>query len=155
TRLIFTAHSIPQEMSDKSGYAAQVEETAAAVSRLVGSSQVIGAAHRAADANDSFDWVIGWQSRSGPPQQKWLEPDVLMRLEEAKAAGKTHAVVVPVGFLVDHVEVLYDLDVLAAAGARLQGITMLRAATVGDHPKFVQMLAELAGEKIESFYARS
>ncbi|MGH7193705.1 MAG: ferrochelatase, partial [Candidatus Saccharimonadales bacterium] len=87
--------------------------------------------------------------------QKWLEPDVLTRIDQAKAAGKTHVIVVPVGFLVDHVEVLYDLDVLAAEGARQQGIAMLRAATVGDHLQFVQMLATLAGEKIESFYARS
>jgi ferrochelatase len=139
TRLIFTAHSIPQEMSDRSGYARQVEETSAAV---------------VAELGTGVPWTVGYQSRSGPPNQKWLEPDVCQRLSQARQEGKTTAIVVPVGFLVDHVEVLFDLDVLAASAARDLGMNMLRAQTVCDHEKFVSLLAGLAREKIESFYAK-
>lgn len=145
TRIIFTAHSVPTEMSEHSRYAEQIEETAAAAFSSL----------RKRHAADGTDWVVGYQSRSGPPQQPWLEPDVSARLAEAKQSGKTHAVVTPIGFLVDHVEVLYDLDVLAKNAAADAGIEMLRAQTVCDHPAFIWLLATAARHKFDAFYARS
>jgi ferrochelatase len=140
TRIIFTAHSVPQQMSDSSGYAAQIEETGLAVFNAL----------RAKEACDGIDWVVGYQSRSGPPSQRWLEPDVAVRIAEAKASGRKHVVVAPIGFLVDHVEVLYDLDVLAAQAAAKEGINMLRAGTVGDHPAFIELLMLLTRQNISS-----
>lgn len=142
-RLIFTAHSVPQEMSDKSGYAEQINATASAVA-----SRVRGKTGRA------LPWVVAYQSRSGPPNQPWLEPDIQHELAVSKKLGKTHVVVVPIGFISDHVEVLFDLDVLAARTAREMGMNMLRAPTVGDHPTFIRLLAELATDKADSFYAK-
>jgi ferrochelatase len=138
-QLIFTAHSVPQKMSDLSGYAQQIAETA---TRVVASIAEIRAA---------FDWCVGYQSRSGSPQEPWLDPDIAERINEAKTAGKTHVVVVPIGFVCDHVEVLFDLDVLAAKAADAAGIKMLRAGTVGHHSSFIKLLARLAREKTVSY----
>jgi ferrochelatase len=122
---IFTAHSIPVAMAAASGYADQITDSARAVARELG----VGG------------WTLAFQSRSGSPREPWLEPDVGDALR--KVGGRT-AVVVPIGFLCDHVEVLYDLDVEAARIARDARVTMVRAPTVGDHPAFIQMLAEIA-----------
>lgn len=122
--LIFTAHSIPLAMAAGAPYIAQLNESAALV----------------ADAAGIDRWRIGYQSRSGNPREPWLEPDV----RDALTANSKPKVVVPIGFLCDHVEVLYDLDVEAARTAREAGISMERAATVGDHPRFIEMIAELA-----------
>ena len=141
--LIFTAHSVPQAMSDKSGYAAQVKATAqSAIMQL-----------RAQFGMD-FAWSVGYQSRSGSALEPWLEPDVITCIKDAKKAGKAAVVVVPIGFVCDHVEVLVDLDSLAGAAAKEAGIFMVRAATVGDHPKFIRTLADLTRTTIESFYVK-
>ncbi|HLX36406.1 MAG TPA: ferrochelatase [Candidatus Binataceae bacterium] len=122
--LIFTAHSIPVPMDEASGYADQIRESAAAVaSRLKRAS-----------------WQLAFQSRSGAPRDPWLEPDIAEVIR--KLSGRT-AVVMPIGFLCDHVEVLYDLDIEAAKVARECGVKMVRAATVGDHPAFIDMIAEI------------
>lgn len=142
-RLLFTAHSIPQEMSDRSGYDEQVQASSAAVA-----SRVRGRTGR------NMPWAVSYQSRSGPPTQPWLEPDIQHELAVCKKQGKEHVVVAPIGFLCDHVEVLFDLDVLAARTARELGMSFLRAPTVGDHPTFIRLLAELAAAKAESFYAK-
>src|SRR5580704_8955218 len=129
--LIFTAHSIPVPMDSASGYADQIRESAAAVaSRL----------HR-----DS--WTLAFQSRSGAPRDPWLEPDIAEVIR--KLEGRP-AVVMPIGFLCDHVEVLYDLDVEAAKVARECGVKMVRASTVADHPAFIEMIAEVACEHLVS-----
>lgn len=121
-QLIFTAHSIPIAMAAESPYVEQVTESARLVARSLG--------HHA--------WSLAFQSRSGDPRQPWLEPDIKDALR--KLAGRP-AVVVPIGFICDHVEVLYDLDIEAAAVARENAIHMLRADTVGDHPRFIEMMA--------------
>ncbi len=124
-RLIFTAHSIPLAMADAGPYVEQLMQSA----RMVAAELGIGT------------WQFAYQSRSGSPRDAWLEPDIkeTIRSLDAKAA-----VVVPIGFLCDHVEVLYDLDIEAAQIAREAGIRMVRAPTVGDHPLFIEMMASIA-----------
>jgi protoporphyrin/coproporphyrin ferrochelatase len=124
-RLIFTAHSIPVAMAARSPYVEQLTETA----RLV-------ASELRADS-----WTLAFQSRSGSPREPWLEPDIARALAGLGAGAV--AVVAPIGFLCDHVEVLYDLDVAAAEAARRAGVRMERAPTVGDHPLFIEMMAEI------------
>jgi ferrochelatase len=125
--LIFTAHGIPCAMSNDSGYARQVEASCELVARACGFSR----------------WRLAYQSRSGNPRESWLEPDVLSVIRD-NAGGV--AVVAPIGFLCDHVEVLYDLDIEAAAVARDAGVTMVRAPTVGDHPEFIAMMCDIVRE---------
>jgi ferrochelatase len=128
--LIFTAHSIPVPMANASGYAEQIRESAAAVASKLGRGS----------------WTLAFQSRSGAPRDPWLEPDVSKVIR--KLEGRP-AVVMPIGFLCDHVEVLYDLDVEAAKIARECGVTMIRAGTVGDHPAFIDMMADVVRRHLE------
>lgn len=133
TQVIYTAHSIPNAMADNCNYALQVAQTA----RLVSDSLSIR------------NWRVAYQSRSGPPQQPWLEPDVLDVLRELKAAGDVQdVVIVPSGFLSDHMEVLFDLDTEAKDLAAGLGLNLVRAGTVGSHPTFVTMIRELIEERI-------
>jgi ferrochelatase len=130
TRLVFTAHSIPVAMAERSPYVEQVTASARAV----------------ADGLRRPRWQVAWQSRSGSPSEPWLEPDVNDALRALAADGAADVVVVPIGFVVDHVEVLYDLDVEARATARDLGLGFARAGAVNDHPLFIRMLAELVAE---------
>src|SRR6202167_2948950 len=123
-RLIFTAHSIPLTMADAGPYVDQLPQSARIVAADLGIDT----------------WQFAYQSRSGNPRDAWLEPDIKDTLRSLDA--KT-AVVVPIGFLCDHVEVLYDLDIEGAQVARDAGIRMERAPTVGDHPLFVEMMASI------------
>lgn len=132
--IIFTAHSIPSAMAAASDYEQQLRET----SRLVAESLSI----------PDERWTLAYQSRSGRPHDPWLEPDVADELAALANRGVSSAAVMPVGFLSDHMEVLYDLDVEAAARARDLGLTMVRAATVGTHPAFVEMIGELVAERV-------
>jgi ferrochelatase len=125
--LVFTAHSIPVAMAERAPYVEQLDASARAVAERLGRER----------------WQVAYQSRSGSPREPWLEPDVDHALRVLAAAGATDAVVVPVGFVVDHVEVLYDLDIEARATARGLGLGFARAGTVNDHPLFIRMLAEL------------
>ncbi|MBI3636908.1 MAG: ferrochelatase [Candidatus Rokubacteria bacterium] len=127
TPLIFTAHSIPVPMADASPYVADL--TAA----------VRGVAERLEHAR----WSIAYQSRSGPPREPWLEPDVTDVLKSLAGDGERHVVVVPIGFVCDHVEVLYDLDVETRALAAERGVTLHRATAVNAHPDFIAALAEI------------
>jgi ferrochelatase len=136
--LIFTAHSIPLAMAGRAAYVDQIEESAAMVARAVG------------NANSR----VAWQSRSGNPRDPWLEPDVKDVIHELGKASERVAVLVPIGFLCDHVEVLYDLDIEAAQIAREAGVTVVRAATVSDHPQFIELMAALARDKLASAPAR-
>ena len=95
-----------------------------------------------------------YQSRSGPPSQPWLGPDIGAHLSELHRAGVRNVVVAPVGFISDHMEVLYDLDTEARALCADLGLNMVRAATVGNHPAFVSMIAELARERMGGAKAR-
>jgi ferrochelatase len=132
-RLVFTAHSIPSAMAEQCRYGDQFAESARLVAEAVG---VEG-------------YSIAYQSRSGSPQSPWLGPDIGDHLRELHAAGATEVVVSPVGFVSDHVEVLYDLDVEALELSRELGLTMLRARTAGTHPAFVAMVRELVGERLD------
>jgi ferrochelatase len=125
--LVFTAHSVPVAMAQASPYVAQLT----AASRLV--------AHRLGRA----EFLLAYQSRSGDPREPWLEPDIGRVIERLAADGARHVVVVPIGFVVDHVELLYDLDVEAGAVARHLGVTLHRAHAANDHPAFIAMLADL------------
>jgi ferrochelatase len=125
--LVFTAHSVPVAMASGSPYTRQIEAAALAIARCL----------------DHPRWQIAYQSRSGAPGDAWLEPDICDVLHGAKAQGIEDVVVVPIGFVCDHVEVLYDLDVEARAAAAESGVRLHRAETVNDHPAFIAMLAEL------------
>src|SRR5271165_6282768 len=96
----------------------------------------------------SNQWHLVFQSRSGPPEQVWLEPDICKHLCDLKSSGVTHVVVVPIGFVSDHMEVVFDLDTEAKQIADQLGLKMERANTVGVHSRFVSMIYELAMERI-------
>lgn len=129
--VFFTAHSIPLSMAESSKYVPQLEESAKLVAERAGVT----------------NWQLVYQSRSGPPTQPWLEPDVCDAIRERVEAGFRHFVVVPIGFVSDHMEVLYDLDEEAATLCRELNVTMHRAATVGTNPEFVGMVRELIAER--------
>jgi ferrochelatase len=137
TRLVFTAHSIPASMARTAGpsggrYQAQLTETAELV--------------RARAAAD-LPWDLVWQSRSGPPQLPWLEPDVNDHLTALAERGVTDVVVSPIGFVSDHLEVIWDLDNEAADTAERLGLGYARAATPGTDPRFVAMIRHLVEER--------
>ncbi|HUQ92063.1 MAG TPA: ferrochelatase [Bryobacteraceae bacterium] len=130
---LFTAHSIPTAMADTCRYAEQLQQASAAVARLL--------------RRDRYRLV--YQSRSGAPTQPWLEPDVLDAIRELHQQGVRSLVIVPIGFVSDHIEILYDLDTEARALCEEAGIVMARAATTGTHPYFVRMIRELIVERME------
>jgi len=126
-QLIFTAHSIPLSMAESSPYVRQLKE----------------ASQRVATACGVSNWTLVYQSRSGPPSQPWLAPDICDYLREQHAAGVRSVVICPIGFISDHMEVLYDLDTEARALCDQLGIKMVRAGTAGSHPKIVGMLRDM------------
>jgi ferrochelatase len=129
-RIVYTAHSVPLSMAQTSDYQKQLNESCRLVSENLGLS----------------GWQLVYQSRSGPPGQPWLEPDIGDTLRALEPGDPV--VVVPIGFISDHMEVLYDLDTEARAIADQRGLHMVRAATVGVHPKFLSMIGELILEKM-------
>jgi ferrochelatase len=135
----FTAHSIPLSMAAGCDYEAQLRETCRLVAKGAGRS--------------GFELVF--QSRSGAPTQPWLEPDILEHLQALRGTGNTDVVVVPVGFISDHMEVVYDLDTEAAERAAALGLNMIRAATVGVAPEFVSMIRELVLERTQGAERRA
>ena len=130
----FTAHSIPMSMADTSDYARQLHETC----RLIAESRGLPPER----------WALVYQSRSGRPQDPWLEPDILDHLDARKAAGDRAVIVAPVGFISDHMEVLFDLDDEAKTKAADLGLEFRRAGTAGTDPRFVSMLVELIRERL-------
>jgi len=135
TPILFSAHSIPLSMAENCRYVAQLEETC----RLVAS----GVGHD--------NWELVYQSRSGPPQQPWLEPDICDRISQLHAADDlANLVILPIGFISDHMEVLFDIDTEARELCEELGITLQRASTVGTHPRFVRMIRELIEERVSS-----
>lgn len=136
-QLIFTAHSIPLSMAQNCRYEAQFREAA----RLV--SEGLNHAH----------WQVAYQSRSGPPSQPWLEPDIGDALSAIAAnpdSPTRDVVVIPIGFISDHMEVLFDLDEEAQQKAGELGLNLVRARTVGTHPRFVRMIRELIEERMDA-----
>ena len=130
-RTLFTAHSVPSRMAASCDYEAQLSDAAEAVAGMAGLTG---------------DIEVVYQSRSGPPHVPWLEPDVSDRLAHLGSTGCRTALVVPLGFVSDHMEVLADLDTKARATAARAGITMVRARSVGTHPLFVEALVDLVEE---------
>ena len=138
--LAFTAHSIPLAMAEASPYVVQLRESCQLVCRMLG---------RPAGA-------LAYQSRSGPPSQPWLEPDICNYIRQLHSSGGlTDIVVMPIGFLSDHMEVIYDLDTETAAVCRELGVNLVRAPTVGLHPAFVSMIRELILERISGQQRRA
>ena len=137
--LVFTAHSIPQAMADNCEYVAQLNETGQLVADSLGLS----------------NWQLVYQSRSGSPMQPWLGPDICDHLRELKSGGVTDVIVAPIGFVSDHMEVIYDLDVEAKTVADEIGLNVVRAATAGTHPSFVKMIRELILERTEGIEPRA
>lgn len=133
TRLVFTAHSIPISMANGCQYVDQLQQVCQLVTERIG----LGS------------WQLAYQSRSGPPQQPWLEPDIADVLRSLVQDGCRAVIVVPIGFISDHMEVRYDLDTEARALAAELGLYFVRAATVGTHPRFVTMIRELIVERTQ------
>jgi ferrochelatase len=129
--VLFTAHSIPTSMADGCRYGAQLAEACRLVAEKAGVT----------------DWKLVFQSRSGPPTQPWLEPDICDAIRDLHARGGRHLVIAPIGFISDHMEVLYDLDTEAADLCRELGVEMVRAATVGTDPVFIGMVRDLIAER--------
>jgi ferrochelatase len=147
TRLVFTAHSIPLSMNASSGplanglYETQLRETG----RLVAERSMAAIRDRPA-----VPWDLVWQSRSGPPQVPWLEPDINEHLRVLAKEGVTQVVVSPIGFVSDHLEVVWDLDEEAAATARQLGLGFARAKTAGTDARFVAMVRDLVLERMRA-----
>ena len=125
--VVFTAHSIPHSMAATAPYVAQLNEACRRVAARAGTSE----------------WSLAYQSRSGPPRVPWLEPDIGDELDRVAADGAEAVIVAPIGFVADHMEVIYDLDTEARQRADLLGLRFTRVPTVGTHPAFVTMIADL------------
>ncbi|MCB0272903.1 MAG: ferrochelatase [Bdellovibrionales bacterium] len=130
--VLFTAHSIPQSMSKQCDYVVQLKET----SQLV-TNQLHTDAYR-----------LVFQSRSGPPQVPWLEPDICDALDQVKEQGHDAVIVVPIGFVTDHMEVKYDLDVQAKEKASLLDLSFVRVQAPGHNPRFIDLVVDLVLERV-------
>ena len=132
--IVYTAHSIPEVMSAGCDYVKQLHESCRLVTGKLG----------------EFSWQLNYQSRSGAPSQPWLEPDICDALRMVKTRGTTrHVIIVPIGFVSDHMEIIFDLDTEAREICNELNIEMVRAKTVGSHPDFVAMIHNLIREKME------
>lgn len=132
--LIYTAHAIPEAMSIGAPYTQQFAATAAAATHRLGRQ----------------DYRLAYQSQATGTPFPWLQPDINDAIAQVQAEGYRDVIVAPIGFLCDHVEVLYDLDIQARDTALACGLTCVRAATVGTHPAFLAMLSELLAERLRS-----
>jgi ferrochelatase len=132
TPLVFTAHSLPAPMAARSPYVAQLQESARLIALQLGHAR----------------WSIAYQSRSGQPADPWLEPDIGQTIRDLAAQGEKQVIVAPIGFICDHVEVLYDLDMVAKNIAAERGVRLLRASCPNDHPPFIRMMAEVLSERM-------
>ena len=130
--VVFTAHSIPVSMAKGSAYERQLREASRLVADLAGAAR----------------YRVAWQSRSGPAHIPWLEPDILDELDRLHESGTSDVIVVPIGFISDHLEVLFDLDIEARERASGLGMTMIRVPAVGTDPDFVAMIRELIEERL-------
>ena len=131
--VIFTAHSIPESMAQHSDYQLQLRETGRLIAEELGVN----------------NWGLVFQSRSGSPTQPWLGPDVCEALKELKEQSAEAVVLAPIGFISDHMEVIYDLDLEARQLCEQIGLNLRRASTAGTHPAFVKMIRELIMERVE------
>jgi ferrochelatase len=137
-RLVFTAHSVPVSMAARSRYREQLHQSA----------------RRVAESAGIEDWALVYQSRSGRPEDPWLEPDVCDYLQREREGGLAAAVICPIGFVCDHIEVLYDLDRQAADVCRRIGLPMARAEAVNADPLFLDMMADVVLQTIARYTGR-
>lgn len=137
--IAFSAHSIPSGMASECHYAAQLHATAKVLAGSVGCT----------------DWKVVYQSRSGPPSQPWLEPDICDHIRDLKRQGYPGLVIAPIGFVSDHMEVLYDLDVEAWQLCQQLGMVVQRVQTAGTHPAYVRMIRELVEERVAEQHANA
>ncbi|MER7049638.1 MULTISPECIES: ferrochelatase [Streptomyces] len=152
--LAFTTHSIPRSAADTSGPVAEHGDGGAYVRQHLDVARLIADAVRE-ETGVAHPWRLVYQSRSGAPHIPWLEPDVCDHLEELHSAGARAAVMVPIGFVSDHMEVLYDLDTEALAKAAELGLPVRRSATVGADPRFAAAVRELLLERAATERGRS
>ncbi len=131
--LVFTAHSLPVPMAARSPYVEQLETSARLIAERLGRRR----------------WSLAYQSRSGKPSDPWLEPDIDSALRKLAANGCREAVVAPIGFVCDHVEVLYDLDIEARNFAADLGVNLVRASCPNDHSTFIRMIAEVITQRMK------
>jgi len=129
---IFTAHSIPSAMAGADRYRREISRSVELVCARLGRKY----------------WSIAYQSRSGSPRESWLEPDIGDAIRVEAARGAKDVLVIPVGFVADHVEVLYDLDIQAKEIAESLGVNYVRAKTVGEHPAFIRMMASVVTQSL-------
>lgn len=134
TPLVFTAHSVPTALPSTPVYVQQIEE----------------GARQAAEKIGQQNWSIAYQSRSGDPRTPWLEPDIGAVLRKLGSDGVQDVVVSPIGFVCDHIEILYDLDTEARKIAVQHNLNMVRAGTVNDHPTFIRMLADVVHASLQA-----
>ena len=134
TPLVFTAHSVPVPMANQSSYVEQLEITAHSVAEKIG--------HK--------NWSIAYQSRSGKPGDAWLEPDINLVIRDLSVRGAIDVVIAPIGFVCDHVEVLYDLDIEAKKTAAQAGIKLHRASCPNDYTTFIQMIADVIARSVQA-----
>lgn len=132
--LVFTAHSLPVTMAGSSPYVAEVEASA----RMIAGSLRL------------HHWSVAYQSRSGNPAESWLEPDIARAIADLASSGARAAVVAPIGFVADHVEVLYDLDIEARNFAEQLGLRLVRASCPNDSPTFIAMIADVIKEQLRA-----
>jgi ferrochelatase len=132
--VVFTAHSVPLAMAEGSRYVAQIHETASLIAAKVKHDR----------------WSVAYQSRSGNPRELWLEPDILSAIRVARDQGAKEMVVAPIGFVCDHVEILYDLDIEARKAAEEAGLRFYRARCVNDHPLFIRLMGDVIMAKLNA-----
>jgi len=130
--LVFTAHSLPAAMAARSPYAEQLETSTRMIAAALGHT----------------NWTVAYQSRSGKPSDAWLEPDLVEVIRDQASRGTKELIVAPVGFVCDHVEVLYDLDIEAKRIAQESGIELIRASCPNDHPTFIRMIADVVATRM-------
>jgi ferrochelatase len=146
--LIYTAHSLPAAMAQRAPYEHQLREACRLVTER---AMPLAASQPTLDStasSPSVRWQLVFQSRSGPPEQAWLAPDIRDRVREMGGSVRD-VIIVPIGFLAENIEVIYDLDVEVRDLCDELGINMVRAAVVGSHPRFVQMVRELILERLD------
>lgn len=146
-RLVFTAHSIPTAMAAGAPYERQLREAAGLLAERVPAGLI--SARIPPDAGEALHWDLVYQSRSGPSHVPWLEPDVVDHLETVHREGVRDVILVPLGFVSDHMEVIRDLDEEVAGAAAALGMRLERSPTVGTHPAFVDMIVELIRERLD------
>ena len=131
--LIFSAHSLPTAMAGRSPYVEQLTTTAQLIATMLNHQR----------------WSLAYQSRSGRPSDPWLEPDIGQAIRDLAALGEKHVIIAPIGFVCDHVEVLYDLDIEAKKLADGLGVQLVRAGCPNDHPTFIRMIADVVSRTLK------